>query len=144
MNIFPCSLSLMFQSIRFGISQWYAMQAIWQILFCRINDSLWSTKTKVHWFLARPSLSWAVYEPSSSWESGSNSISTRPLALSKFILQRCRKANKCYWRQRSSAHNQADHPTCGLTSTVYMAFCSKRMQHESECKWSEVTSALWR
>lgn len=65
----------------------------------------------MHWFLARPSLSWAVYEPSSSWESWSNSISTRPLALSKLILRCCKRANKRSWVQHSPAHRPTGDPT---------------------------------
>lgn len=44
----------------------------------------------MNWFLARPSLSCAVYEPSSSLDIWSNRISTRPFALSKLILRVCR------------------------------------------------------
>lgn len=66
------------------------------MLFCDMNqhvqsDLLSSTKTRVSWFLARPSWSCAVYEPSSSGDSWSNSISTRPSALLKLIWRCCRR-----------------------------------------------------
>lgn len=82
---------------------------IWQLGGGRVNDLLWSTKTKVNWFLARPSLNWAVYDPSSSGDSWSNSISSRPLALSKLILRCCRKSKQVLpRRQETSTHVQTD------------------------------------
>lgn len=66
------------------------------MLLCDMNqriqsDSLSSTKTRVNWFLARPSWSCAVYEPSSSGDSWSNRISTRPSALLNLIWRCCRR-----------------------------------------------------
>lgn len=87
--LFCCSSTfvLVFHNVLWQKTTWHH-SGVW------VCDLLWSTKTKVNWFLARPSRSWAVYEPSSSRESWSNSISTRPLALSKLILRRCSRTNK--------------------------------------------------
>lgn len=72
------------------------------------GDLLWSTKTKVNWFFARPSLSCAVYEPRSSRDSSSISTSTRPLALSKLILRFCSRANKGRHTYRSAQDDRCN------------------------------------
>lgn len=64
-------------------------------LYLVLNFHLLSSRrTRVNWFLAFPSCSWAVYTPLSSSQKFWIISSTRPFSLTKFILCVCIKQSK--------------------------------------------------
>lgn len=64
-------------------------------LYSVLNFHLLSSRrTRVNWFLAFPSCSWAVYTPLSSSQKFWIISSTRPFSLMKFILCVCIKQSK--------------------------------------------------
>lgn len=120
---------------------WWYMTTWWQV------DSLLSTNTKVNWFLARPSLSCAVYEPSSSGDSWSISISTRPLALSKLILRFCRKSTWTLTHiQTANISSCADRRSqmTGGRAACNLLVAMWRQNIVSQCKtvWNHVQTQL--